>query len=94
MKIEKKIHPASIFKLLSNRNRFLIIENLMRTKDDLCVNEIAEKVGLSQSATSHQLAYLEALDVVESMRMGKTKCYMIRKNILTEKIKKIITSLT
>jgi len=55
-------------KILSNSNRFDLMKLLLNTKRDLCVHELSENVGISQSATFHQLACLEARGVVKSFR--------------------------
>jgi len=79
-----------IIKILCNPNRFAIISLLSGTKNDFCVGEIAEAVGISQSLTSHQLSYLEARGVVQSMRMGQTMCYMLSSGSVVKKIVEII----
>jgi len=83
----------SVMKILSNSNRFDLMKLLLNTKRDLCVHELSENVGISQSATSHQLAYLEARGVVRSIRMGKKKCYLPADAPLTKKVAKVIDSL-
>jgi len=83
----------SVMKILSNTNRYDLMKLLLNTKRDLCVHELSEIVGISQSATSHQLAYLEARGVVKSIRMGKTKCYLPTGAPLTKKVAKVIESL-
>ena len=83
----------SVMKILSNANRYELMKLLLNTKRDLCVHELSEIVGISQSATSHQLAYLEARGVVKSIRTGKTKCYLPTDASLTRKVAKVIESL-
>lgn len=80
-------------KILGNANRYAIMRLLLNTKHDLCVHEVSEAIGISQSATSHQLAYLEARGVVLSVRMGKIKCYLPTNSPLTRKLAIIIRSL-
>lgn len=80
-------------KILSNTNRYAIIKLLLSTKRDLCVHELSETIGISQSATSHQLAYLEGRGVVKSVRMGRTKCYLPTESVLTKKVAGVIQSL-
>jgi len=82
-----------VIKILSNVHRYAIMKLLLRTKKDLCVHELSEIVGISQSATSHQLAYLEDYGVVKSVRMGKTKCYTPQHSTITQKISEVIDSL-
>lgn len=67
---------------------------ILNAKNDYCVHELSEVLGISQSATSHQLAYLEAHGVVKGVRMGKTKCYMPTDSATTKKISKVIRFLT
>lgn len=83
----------AVLKILSNRNRYSIMSLIINAKNDYCVAEIAKASGISQSATSHQLAYLEAYGVVKSVRMGKTKCYLPTNSSLTKKTAKVINSL-
>lgn len=80
----------TILKILSNQNRFMIISLLADSKKDLCVNEIASKVGISQSLASHQLSYLEARGLVEGARMGQTICYELSAQSITQKTVKVI----
>lgn len=82
-----------ILRILSNANRLSIMELILSAKNDYCVHELSEAIGISQSATSHQLAYLEVRGVVKSVRIGKTKCYMPTHSALTKKLAKVINSL-
>jgi DNA-binding transcriptional ArsR family regulator len=82
-----------VIKILSNANRFAIMKLLLTARRDLCVHELSETIGISQSATSHQLAYLEAHGVITYVRMGKTKCYMPTRSALAKKIAGVIRSL-
>lgn len=80
-------------KILSSPTRYAIISALLkahRARKEICVNEIAEEIGLSQSATSHQLALLEARGVVTGMKMGQMTCYELVKSDVTNRIEKII----
>jgi DNA-binding transcriptional ArsR family regulator len=82
-----------IIKAICNSNRIAILSLLHKTKKDLCVKEIAEKVNISQSLASHQLAYLEGRGFVDSERMGQTICYKLSMNKETRKIIQIINIL-
>ena len=80
-----------IMKILCSPNRFAIIALLSKsTKEDLCVNQISQKVGISQSLASHQLSYLEASGVVVSTRMGQLVCYSLASTSLVKTILKVI----
>ncbi len=83
----------SVMRILSNINRYHLMSLLISTKRNLCVYELSEHIGLSQSATSHQLAYLEARGVVKSIRIGRTKCYFPTHTNLTKKIRTVINAL-
>ena len=82
-----------VIKILSNKNRYSIMKLILKARNDYCVRELSEALGISQSATSHQLAYLEACGVVRSVRTGKTKCYIPTNSTFTKKITKVINSL-
>ncbi|NCN41318.1 winged helix-turn-helix transcriptional regulator [bacterium] len=82
-----------VIRILSNKNRYLMMKLILNAKNDYCVHELSEAVGISQSATSHQLAYLEARGAVRSVRTGKTKCYLPTNSPLTKKLAKVISSL-
>lgn len=83
----------SSIKILSNPNRFAIMSLLFGAKKDLCVNEIAEAIGISQSLASHHLAYLEARGVVKGHRMGQMICYTPSATLLSKKVARVIRSL-
>lgn len=68
---------AGLLRILASGPRLQIVAMLLRNKKGLCVFEIAEAVGLSQSATSHQLAKLTNHGIVECDREGQTMCYRI-----------------
>ena|SRR3989344_754394 len=88
-----KSEPSAVLKILSNANRYAIMSLIINAKNDYCVHEIAKAARISQSATSHQLAYLEARGVVKSVRTGKTKCYIPTNSPLSKKLTKVIKSL-
>ncbi|MEX0934000.1 MAG: metalloregulator ArsR/SmtB family transcription factor [Candidatus Paceibacterota bacterium] len=88
----KKSAPEAflIIKILANRSRYSIMALLLGSERDLCVHEISERLSMTQSATSHQLSFLEGCGVVESVRMGKTKCYLPTTTARSRKINGII----
>ncbi len=63
------------FKIMGDSTRLRILIALMDGK--LCVMHISEKLGMSQSAISHQLAVLRQADLVRMTRKGKTAVYSI-----------------
>ena len=76
---------TDIAKLLSDETRVRILRTLEGT-DGMCVYEIAEAVGASHSATSHQLAKLESRDVVVCYREGQKMCYELTNKTFAKKI--------
>jgi len=81
---------VDILKILSSRTRFKIISILMKSKKDMCVNEIADAIGMSHSATSHQLSKLEDRGIVRSFRTGKMICYEIQRSSVTGELLTIV----
>ena len=90
MEIDKVTKATNILKTLSSRTRFKIVSLLMKADGDLCVNEIADAIGMSHSATSHQLSKLEDRGIVKSFRMGKTICYEINRTSVTGELLNIV----
>lgn len=66
---------ADLFKVFSDTTRIKILYALMI--DELSVNEIAEAIGASQSAVSHQLRILKQAHLVKFRRDGRSICYSL-----------------
>ena len=66
---------SGFFKVMGDRTRLQILVELL--EGSLCVNHICERVGMSQSAVSHQLAILRRADLVRVTRKGKSVVYAI-----------------
>lgn len=66
---------ALFFKALADETRLKILLALFN--GPMCVMHISEKVGMSQSAVSHQLAVLKNTDLVKVVREGKNQVYSI-----------------
>jgi DNA-binding transcriptional ArsR family regulator len=91
MKLADKNWETQIFRILSNSARFKILKFLIcNPKKDVCVKEIAQDIKASQSATSHQLALLEASDLIRGERMGQNVCYFLTGSPLVKVISRII----
>lgn len=90
IKKDKSALGLDAVKVLASVSRYAILDLLLNSKEELCVNQIAERIGLSQSATSHQLAYLEVRGIIRGIRYGQTKCYVPANSVLTKKIALII----
>lgn len=72
---EKLQAVAEMFKLFGDYSRSRIICALVRS--ELCVCDIAELLGMSASAVSHQLRIMRHMRVVKSRRDGRTIYYSI-----------------
>ncbi len=66
---------ADIFKALGDPNRVKIIRCL--AQEELCVCDLAELLGMSLSAVSHQLRALRSRRLVKYRRQGKIVYYSL-----------------
>lgn len=66
---------SEFFKALSDETRLKILLALMESGK--CVMHISERVGMSQSAVSHQLSILRRADLVKVSRSGKNQVYSL-----------------
>jgi DNA-binding transcriptional ArsR family regulator len=75
--LERKAgEAAQLLKLLANENRLLILCRLVLARE-LSVNDLAEAVGLSQSALSQHLAKMREEGVLATRRDAQTVYYRI-----------------
>lgn len=63
------------FRILGDATRVRILDALSRS--ELCVNEIASLLGLSESAVSHQLRLLRGVRLVRPRRSGRMVFYSL-----------------
>ena len=66
---------ADFYTVFSDCTRIKVLFQLM--DGEKCVGDIAEAVGISQSATSHQLRFLKQMGVVGYRRVGKSVYYRL-----------------
>lgn len=66
---------AELFKVFGDSTRIRILYALFES--ELCVGDIAELLGLSQTAVSHQLRVLKSSKLVKFRRDGKTVYYSL-----------------
>ncbi|HIZ48850.1 MAG TPA: metalloregulator ArsR/SmtB family transcription factor [Candidatus Gemmiger excrementavium] len=66
---------AELFRVFGDTTRIKILYALFES--ELCVNDIAQVIGLSQSAVSHQLRLLKASKLVKFRREGKAVYYSL-----------------
>ena len=66
---------ADLFKIFGDSTRIKILYALLRS--ELCVCDIADLLGLTQSAISHQLRVLRSSKLVKFRRDDKTLYYSL-----------------
>lgn len=66
---------AELFKIFGDTTRIRILYALFES--EMCVCDIAELLGMSQSAISHQLRLLKQVKLVRNRREGKTVYYAL-----------------
>ena len=97
--IDEKMPPeeelqdlAEFFKVFGDMTRIKILCVLFQA--ELCVCDLAEVVGMTQSAVSHQLRILKQMKLVKNRREGKTVFYSLAdghiQSILNQGIEHII----
>ena len=72
---EALLKLAELFKILGDPTRLKIVELLLA--NEMCVNHIAETMGMGQSAISHQLRVLRQARLVTYRKEGKTAFYSL-----------------
>ena len=73
---------AELFKALGDPTRVKILGCLQ--KRDMYVGEIAERVGMSTSAVSHQLRVLRGIKLVKGTKEGKEVRYSLDDDHVTQ----------
>mgnify|MGYP002604980900 CR=1 FL=1 len=66
---------ADLFKVFGDPTRIRILAIL--SKQELCVQDIADSLSMTQSAISHQLRVLKQMSLVKFRRDGKTIFYSL-----------------
>ena len=66
---------AEFFKVFGDATRLKILNVLLVS--EMCVQDIASGIGMSESAVSHQLRVLKQMDLVKNRRDGKTIFYAL-----------------
>jgi DNA-binding transcriptional ArsR family regulator len=69
------IDVADFFKVFGDGSRIKILVLLLG--GEMCVNDIAERLDMSQSAVSHQLRVLRQNDLVKYRKDGKIVFYSL-----------------
>jgi DNA-binding transcriptional ArsR family regulator len=66
---------ADMFRILGDPTRVRIVDAL--AEGELCVCDIAEHVGISESAVSHQLRLMRGMRIVRGRREGRCVYYTL-----------------
>jgi DNA-binding transcriptional ArsR family regulator len=66
---------AETFKVLGDVTRIRILDAI--SQSELCVCDIADSLGLTESAVSHQLRLLRSMRLVRSRRDGRQVFYAL-----------------
>ena len=69
---------AGLFKLFGDATRIKILWSL--SQHELCVCDLADLIGMNQSAVSHQLRVLKQARLVKFQRDGKNVIYSLSDN--------------
>lgn len=72
---EKLYDLAELFKAFGDSTRIRILYTL--TEGEMCVQDIADTLNMTQSAISHQLRILKQMSLVKFRRDGKTIYYSL-----------------
>lgn len=83
---ERLYDLAELFKIFGDSTRIRILFVLFEA--EVCVCDLAETLGMTQSAISHQLRILKSSDLVKSRREGKQVYY----SLADEHVRTIIAS--
>lgn len=82
MDVRENLPPAEIlenladfFKVFGDTTRIGILCALLQS--EMCVQNLADTLEMSQSAISHQLRFLKQMKLVKSRREGKTVYYSL-----------------
>ena len=79
---DEVIYKATrIFSALADSTRFKILASL--ASGELCVCDLQELCGVSQSAVSHQLRLLRDIDLVRASRVGQRAYYRLADDHVT-----------
>ena len=66
---------SELFKIFGDQTRVKILYTLL--DGEMCVQDIADSIGMSQSSVSHQLRVLKQSQLVKFRRDGRTIYYTL-----------------
>jgi len=86
--LERKAEAAGrILRAISNPRRLILLHYM--AEREMSVNQLAQALGLSQSATSQHLSTLQKEELVARRRAGQTVYY----SLASERVRKLLNSL-
>jgi DNA-binding transcriptional ArsR family regulator len=74
--------------LLGDSTRFKMFK-LLNSDKDLCVSEMASRLGISPSAVSQHFKSFEMLGLVQKERTGQKICYVFTDDNLVEELRQL-----
>lgn len=86
--VETLYDLADFFKILGDSTRMGILFAI--DKEPMCVCDIAEALGMTKSAVSHQLKGLRAADLVRYRKSGKNVYYTLADDHVRDIIEKAL----
>ena len=84
---------SEVFKALSDPTRLRLVKLLSDHKGALCVNALARKLNVTQSAVSQHLRVLRQAELVKSERRGSSVHYSLDKDKLEQFKARILETL-
>ncbi len=75
-----KENLSTYFKIIGDKNRLQIIE--MVSCEEMCANNILEKLKISQATLSHHMKILVDNNIVLQRKEGKWNFYSLNENII------------
>jgi len=80
---DKVVIMSEIFKALGDPKRLRIIRMLAsKMEDDLCVIDLAKKLGITQPAASQHIKILKSVGILEPNRIGFRVYYSVNADVL------------
>jgi DNA-binding transcriptional ArsR family regulator len=83
---EKRI--IHVMQLLGDSTRFKMFK-LLNSNQDLCVSEMANRLGISPSAVSQHFRSFEMLGLVSKERTGQKICYVFTEDDLVQELREL-----
>lgn len=89
-KTTSSLKMVKVFSALGDKTRFKLL-SILSQNEEICVSELADKIGISNAGVSQQLKVLEHAGLVKRNRMGQKICYEINEtDELNQQLVKLI----